>query len=301
MIRRLGLAAAATLVTLLVGEAVTRLSYDRLPSLAAMSDHELPAGDCADGVSPIVPSPSTSGVTVLGDSMVAGHDLGHEERLQFQLSDRLGADVRVDGRPGWGACGLLRRGLGTLEHPGQGTVLVFFTDDLDDHQVLRTDDGFAVAPTAASPAVRRVIEGSWLANRVWFAWRLRQGTASDRMVTPQGLAQLRAGVAQVEAAHRAQGRPLLVVLVEPLGMVDCPAQAEPDSRCARHREQGELLATELGGLDVELLDLRGLWTDADAQGLPREAGAELRIHPGTLGVERMAERLALAVGPWADG
>lgn len=284
MRRGLGLG-LGLLVGLALAEAGVRLRYQELPSSAGLDAIGVQratrsAVRCGpDGLKAVSASAQqVDEVWVIGDSVIAGHDVPVRQRVTARVGDALGLAAPDMGMPGADHCVVAHRALEELATrvPAR-VVLGVFADDLDTHELVRLRSG-RVASTGEVPAPARA---SWLVNLAWHGWHMRAVPATTR--APHAVDVFRGTTSQVDEAFRGAGVTPLWVLMAPVGPCDRRA-------CAQEADDADAMATQLDALGVEWLDVRGIWGAEHA--LPTEPSP---IHPNAEGHRLLAGRLVEAL------
>ncbi len=330
LIPRLLLAATGCALALGAVELGLRLSYDALPSMAAVSGAEqlprelaAPAPGafrglrmplCRDGAD-FEPRPPAWSADVgppqgepialwaVGDSVNMGFGVEPQESYAHLLAQRLagrtGRPVRLRNLSvnGGSFCQYLRELNGHLGLEVPDLVLVsVFSDDLADRALYLVDGVVVAHPSqAGTPLLRAVVGRSYLANLLWITARSRWGGAEPRFVSPADQAWFGEAFAALDARLEQAGVPLVLTQLSPTGRPLC-LQDDPPASCAALEDDAQLMASLLREHGVEVLDLRDFWDQRPGRTLEveqreLERRGALPIHPDPQGHAELAEAL----------
>lgn len=320
----LGLILGGITAALGLGELGVRATHDSLPSLAALEgvdarEHDEvrrwtdPPGDpstCGEanpraGVRPRVDrlgESITRDLWVVGDSLVHGWGVGPTASWPYPVAqavgERTGRGVRLTrlGGPGLGYCGLASSLNAALDRSTPDLVVwQVFADDLERRSLVMVGDEVAARPS------HPLFWQSWLANRLWFAWVPRHGSAQPtRDADGAGLARFARVMGGVADRLASADVPLVVALVAPAGIERCRAGAAAWSDCDWLLADEAALGESLAEVGVPVVDLTDLWAEVDPETLPDEEAAwldrgRLPVHPGVGGHRALAEAITPAV------
>lgn len=282
-----------------------RLLYPALPSLVGLQGWSWQPTPCQEGA--VVAGeggPRALGmplIGVFGDSVAAGFGLDDRQRQRFGalLAAALSGGGQPwaewnEGRPGAGWCPSVQTAAQRVQqHQIRIAVLELFADDLAVHARLQHHGRMIRFPAQASPALRPLIEGSWLLNLIWLAASAADPSPDRRALSPDDQAAFLHAISALSRTAAAQHIPLVIALLPPIGLGRCPADPPAASACAWMPHDLALLADLLIASGAPWLDLRDVY-GADAPAVPAERDQPpggLALHPDPGGHRRIAARL----------
>jgi lysophospholipase L1-like esterase len=317
--RRWALAFAGLVVGLVAAEGLLRLGYRDLPSLVALRRSPYkskrflvtgrqapdPSMNCYGAVSgrqdrdAVVGSgPVKRSLWAVGDSVTWGMGVLAQESYPHRLAEKIavdsGATVTLENLalPGAGFCQTLRQLNTALDAAPPDVVLMgLFADDLESRAWLAFEgETIGLPDQIINLQLRWWARRSYLVNLSWFAIAPRT-SGTTRLIDPPGqesfIRHVRAAADRVDAA----GGQLIVALLPPAGLAQCPQDAPIKERCGWMREDLDLIARLLDEAGSDFIDLRQLWADGADHTLPAEREMGLAVHPNADGHARVAEAI----------
>jgi len=132
---------------------------------------------------------------------------------------------------------------------------------------------------------------SYLINLGWFATSGRDASAA-RYISPHGLNAFTRHMTTMSKRLDDANISLVLVLLSPVGMPDCPPTPDPHSRCGWLQADLTLLRNLLDEAKLPYTDLTDLWTHTvSAKSIPNERDWELPVHPDAEGHRLLAEAI----------
>lgn len=319
-------------VGLALGEGLLRVRHHDLPSVEPLSDqsvelrdfywntyplnHPTDATSCArsDYYTPAKFAAATQRVGAAGkapftlwtagDSITAGEGALPAEELGWaSLLARRIADTRDHtvthvnlGVRGFNFCNEAALLLAALQREEAPDLVIWqlFADDLEERAALAVGTRLVLLPRAVKSRIGRwLVSTSYLANFIWYALRPEVHQWPVRIIEQPGQDLFKATVREVQAGVEARGGHLLVYLLAPTGLPDCPHPPIPNSRCMWLASDMELMGSLMAEAGVPYLDLSHFWDTRRGMTTAVEADPRTRhdmgIHPNNDGHALLAD------------
>lgn len=243
---------------------------------------------------------------VTGDSFTAGVGAasggGFAELLAGRLARQAGRPVVLSnqGIHGGGYCSAVAAVYERVRgaQPPDAVVLQLLGDDLERRAMLAVGHRPVLPPDRAESEMGRfLVSHSYIANLVWYSVRMRSGQNTVRLVHAKGQQDFVETVRLFKSWHDERGIPLVVVLMAPTGLRQCPPDPSPLSRCAYLPADQKLLTKLLTSSGVPFLDLSDIWEGKPSRVAQMERSSswiqqnQLGMHPDDQGHRELAEAI----------
>ena len=282
-----------------------RFSYSTLPSMAGLKGWKWAPSECSEGTLLTWPenTPSIHGLRlgVYGDSVAEGHRLAqpYQERFGVLLARKLSSQQVIwteanDAHPGASWCSAVGTARSRIEHHEVEAALVaFFADDLAVHAQFSIQGQPVRFTSQATPWVRPWVEFSYLFNWIWLHWNQRLGGADPRYIHPVDQELFVRSIQYLMQASTQNQVPLLIALIPPIGVKNCPKSPSKTSYCNWMIEDFWLIARLLEQAHAPWVNLWDVYGQDDVT-VPEERSLPvggLAIHPNAHGHQQIADRL----------